>query len=354
MWAHDSTALASAMGPEGAARETQSRRRFVGVTFIREAGLRDRSLMGHEHRHHHDHAGHHHHAPESFGRAFLIGIGLNLAFVIVEVTYGFLAHSLALVADAGHNFGDVLGLGLSWGATVLATLKPSKRRTFGFRRTTIIASMTNALILLFVTGGLTLEAIRRIEAPMPTQGRAMIAVALVGAVVNALSAVLFMSGRKDDLNIRSAFIHLGSDALLALAVAVAGGLILATGWLWIDPVMSLVLAIAILVGTWSLLKKSMNLMLDAVPEGIDPERVKAYLGALPAVVEVHDLHIWAMSTTETALTAHLVMPRDSSEPGFLSKVCRGLHHEFGIEHATLQIDPQDAPAPCPLAPDETL
>ena len=264
-----------------------------------------------------------------------------------------LAHSVALIADAGHNLGDVLGLGLSWGATALARLKPSKRRTFGFRRSTIVASMANALILLFVTGGLTWESIQRLLAPQRPHGPTMIAVAIVGAVVNAVSALLFMRGREHDLNLRSAFVHLASDAVLAVGVAVAGGVIMVTGWLWLDPAVSIALAIAILVGTWSLLKKSLNLMLDGVPEGIDPEAVRALLSALPGVIEVHDLHIWAMSTTEPALTAHLVMPGNMCEPTFLADACRMLRERFDIDHATLQIDPQEAPA-CALAPDETV
>jgi cobalt-zinc-cadmium efflux system protein len=311
----------------------------------------------HEHRHErrHTHDAHDHAVDaRSIGRAFVIGIVLNLAFVVVEVVYGALAHSVALIADAGHNFGDVLGLGLSWGATALATLKPSSRRTFGYRRSTIVASVANALILLFVTGGLTWESLRRLLAPQPAQGLTMIVVALVGAAVNATSALLFMKDRAHDLNRRSAFLHLASDAALAVGVAVAGAIILATGWLWLDPAVSIVLAVAILAGTWSLMRKSMNLMLDAVPEAIAPEEVKAFLGALPRVVEVHDLHIWAMSTTETALTAHLVMPGNSCEPTFLAGVCRELHDRFDIDHATLQIDPQEAPAPCALAPDDIV
>lgn len=304
---------------------------------------------------HQDHSHHGHgHAPASYGRAFLLGIGLNVALVIVEVTYGVIARSLALVADAGHNLGDVLGLGLSWGAIVLARAKPSKRRTFGFRRSTIVASVANALVLLFVTGGLAWEAIRRFFSPEQPEARTMIGVAIVGVVVNTVAALLFMKDGRKDLNIASAFLHLASDAALALGVAVAGAVILWTGWLWVDPAVSIALAIAILFGTWSLMRKSLNLILDAVPEGIDPEKVRAFLGGLPGVVEVHDLHIWAMSTTQTALTAHLVMPADSREPSFLSNACRELHHKFHIEHATLQVDPQDAPTPCALAPDEIV
>jgi cobalt-zinc-cadmium efflux system protein len=307
------------------------------------------------HGHSHDHHSHgHSHVPGSVGRAFVLGIGLNLAFVVVEVVYGITSHSLALLADAGHNVGDVLGLALSWGAAALARVKPSNRRTFGFRRTTIVASVANALILLFVTGGLTWESISRLRSPVPTQGTTIVVVALIGAVVNTASALLFMRDRRRDLNLGSAFFHLASDAVLAVGVAVSGGIILLTGWFWLDPAVSIVLAITILAGTWSLMSKSMNLMLDAVPEGIDPERVKAFLATLVGVVEIHDLHIWAMSTTETALTAHLVMPGNSSRPTFLADACRELHDKFGIEHTTLQIDPEEAPAPCTLASDETV
>jgi len=284
----------------------------------------------------------------------VVGIALNLGFVVVEITYGALSHSVALIADAGHNFGDVLGLGLSWGATALARLRPSTRRTFGFRRSTIVASVANALILLFVTGGLTWESIRRLLAPEHPDGPTMIVVAMVGAVINSASALLFLKGREQDLNRRSAFLHLASDAVLALGVAAAGVAIMGTGWLWLDPAVSILLALTILAGTWSLMRKSLNLMLDAVPENIDPVQVKAFLGALPGVVEVHDLHIWAMSTTETALTAHLVMPANSCEPTFLAEACRSLHEKFDVDHKTLQIDPEDAPAPCALAPDEIV
>jgi cobalt-zinc-cadmium efflux system protein len=281
---------------------------------------------------HHDHAG----VTTNVGRAFLV------------------AHSMALLADAGHNVGDVVGLALAWGATALARLRPSSRRTFGFRRSTIVASAANALILLFVTGGLTWESIRRLFEPERPRGLTMIVVAIAGAIVNGVSALLFMKDREKDLNLRSAFLHLASDAALAVGVAVAGGVIVLTGWVWIDPIVSIALALTILAGTWSLMTKSLNLMLDAVPERIDPDAVRSFLGALPQVVEVHDLHIWAMSTTETALTAHLVMPGSACKPTFLSDACRQLHDRFGIDHSTLQIDPQEAPNPCALAPDEVV
>src|SRR6185312_12107053 len=228
------------------------------------------SRRGGDHGHAHGPGHHHHPAPRDYRHAFVVGIGLNLAFVVVETVYGVAAHSVALLADAGHNLGDVLGLGLSWGATLLAGLKPSTRRTFGYRRTTIVASVANALVLLFVTGGLAWESVRRLFDPQPAQGKTMIVVALVGTLVNAASALLFMrgSGEKEDLNVRSAFLHLASDAILSAGVAVTGGIILVTHWLWLDPVVSIVLAITILIGTWSLMKKSLDLMLDAVPEGI--------------------------------------------------------------------------------------
>ena len=300
---------------------------------------------GHDHGHTHDHGHAHDHSTMQGrrGRAFLFGIGLNMAFVLVEGIAGLVAHSMALLAEAGHNLGDVLGLGLAWGATVLAGVKPSTRRTFGYRRTTIVASVANSLILLFVTGGLTWESIRRLLEPRPAAGATMIAVALIGTVINAASALLFLRDRKRDLNLSGAFLHLASDAVLSAGVAITGAVILATRWYWLDPLVSIALALAILAGTWSLMARSMNLMLDAVPEGIDPSAVKAFLGALPGVIEVHDLHIWAMSTTETALTAHVVMPAAAaSGPTFLSDVSRKLNDVFGIEHATLQIDPAPA------------
>jgi cobalt-zinc-cadmium efflux system protein len=314
---------------------------------------------GHAHAHHAHHIHlphrHHHDGPaKGPGRAFAIGIGLNLTFVVVEVVAGVFAHSLALIADAGHNFGDVLGLGLAWGAAALATRKPSARRTYGLRRTTIVASVTNAVTLLFITGGLAWESVRRLFDPAVVLSKVVIVVALVGTVINVLAALPFLRGRHGDMNIRSAFTHLAADAALSLGVAVAGCVVLYTGWTWVDPAMSIVLAITILVGTWSLMRGSLDLMLDAVPEGIDPEAVRAFLARLPGVLQIHDLHIWAMSTTETALTAHLVMPIAAHAPSFLSETCKAIHEEFGIAHATLQVDPEDAPHPCRLAADEVV
>jgi cobalt-zinc-cadmium efflux system protein len=287
-------------------------------------------------------------------RAFALAIALNVALVGAETVFGILAGSMALVADAGHNLSDVLGLTLSWGALLLARRKPTNRRTYGLRATTILASLANAVVLLVVTGGVLWESIRRLLAPQPVAHKTVIAVALIGVVVNGASAALFTAGRKDDLNLRSAFLHLLSDAGLALGVAAAAGVMMFTGWRWLDPVVSIALACFILVSTWDLLKKSIDLVLDAVPESVDPESVRSYLAGLQGVREVHDLHIWAMSTTETALTAHLVMPGDSCHPRFLSEVGTELQHRFHIEHATLQVEAPEAPDPCRLAPDETI
>jgi cobalt-zinc-cadmium efflux system protein len=290
-------------------------------------------------------------APRDFSAAFAIGISLNLIFVVVEVVYGLISHSMALVADAGHNLGDVLGLGLSWGALLLAQRRPTMRRTYGLRATTILASLTNGVVLLVVTGGVLWESIRRMMAPEPVGGLTVIVVALVGVAINGLSALLFMAGRKGDLNIRSAFLHLASDAALALGVAIAGGVMLFTGWNWLDPVVSILLSLAILAGTWSLLRQSVDLLLGSVPEGIDPEAVRAYLLGLPGVEGIHDLHIWAVSTTETALTAHLIARGGALPPGSLDHTCEELNQRFRIARSTIQVE-SPAAHPCRLAAEE--
>jgi cobalt-zinc-cadmium efflux system protein len=280
---------------------------------------------------------------------YLIAVAVNVAFVLVELVAGVLAHSLALLADAWHNVGDVLSLVLAWGATAIARVKPSARRTFGYRRSTIVASVTNAFLLLFVTGGLVWESIQRLRVPVVTEGRTMILVALVGGVLNGFVAMTFMALGNKDLNLRAAFVHMASDSMLAFGVAIAGGLIVMTHWYWLDPVACLGLALAILAGAWSLTKKSLNLMLDGVPENIDPHEVTAYLGALGGVVDVHDLHIWAMSTTETALTAHLVMSSRTVSQTFLADAGKALHDRFDIDHTTLQIDVTDGTGQCSCA-----
>ncbi len=282
--------------------------------------------------HHH----HHEHAPSNYNRAFAIGVALNVGFVAVEATFGILAGSLALLADAGHNLSDVLGLLLAWGAAYLVQRRPTRRRTYGWRKSSILAALFNAVILLVALGGIAWEAIRRFSHPAPVAGQTVIIVAAVGVVINTATALLFLSGRKHDLNIRGAFLHMAADAAVSVGVVAAGVAILLTGKTWIDPVVSLIITAIILVGTWGLLRDSFNLAMDAVPEGIDPQAVKDYLAGLPGVTGVHDLHIWAMSTTETALTAHLVKPHAEDDDELIEKISAELHDRFSIEHTTLQ------------------
>jgi cobalt-zinc-cadmium efflux system protein len=295
----------------------------------------------------------HNHGPANFQRAFAIGVALNLAFVATEVVFGVLAHSIALISDAGHNLSDALGLLLAWGASTLARRHPSTRRTYGLRRSSILAALLNAVVLLIVTGGVVWESVRRFGKPDYVAGKTVILVAIAGVAVNGITALLFLSGRKGDLNIRGAFIHMAADAVLSLGVALAGAVILATGWLWLDPTASLVISGFILFGTWGLLRESVNLALDAVPEGIDVAEIGAYLAGLPGVANVHDLHVWGMSTTETALTAHLVIPSHASD-AFLAEARQGLHDRFGIEHATIQVETGDPAHPCALESPESV
>src|SRR5712691_1510500 len=288
----------------------------------------------HEHRTAHD------------GRAFAVGIVLNLGFVVVEFIYGQLAHSLALVADAGHNLSDVVALLLAWGAMVLARRRPTPGRTYGMRRSSILAALVNAVVLLVSVGAIAWETVRRFGAPSPVAEKTVIWVAAIGIVINAGTALLFLSGRKGDLNIRGAFLHMAADAGVSLGVVLAGVAILATGWWWLDPVVSLVIVGVILIGTWDLLRDAVNLALDAVPEGVDLPGVRQYLAGLPNVVDVHDLHIWGMSTTETALTAHLVMTAAVCDDAFLARIEGELHHLFGIEHTTIQVETGNPAYPC--------
>jgi cobalt-zinc-cadmium efflux system protein len=285
--------------------------------------------------------------------AFLVGIVLNFSIVVVEAVFGLSARSMALLADAGHNLGDVLGLVLAGGAAILARRAPTQTRTYGLRKLTLVAALANGVLLLVATGAIAAESIRRLAAPEPVAAARVIAVAAVAVVVNGTSALLFLGGRDHDLNVKAAFLHLAGDAAIALGVVGSSFVILRTGYMWIDPTVSLLVAALILTSTWSLLRRSLDLVLDAVPEGIDVDGVRMFLAALPSVQEVHDLHIWAMSTTEVALTAHLVMPSRASEPSFLSQVCRELHDRFDIDHATLQVDSVEAP-PCVLGRDERV
>jgi cobalt-zinc-cadmium efflux system protein len=302
----------------------------------------------------HNHAHHlHGHGQVGYGRAFAIGIALNLVYVAGEAVAGVFSGSLALLADAGHNLGDVLSLSLSWGAAVLSRRQPSTRFTYGLRSTSILAALTNAIILLVVTGGIVWEAIWRISHPVPVTSGIVIAVAAVGIFVNGGTALLFASG-KADLNVKSAFMHLAADAVVTAGVVAAGVVIWLTNWEWLDPVVSIVVSGVIVFGTWGLLRSAIGLALDAVPEGVDPGAVRSHLLALPGVTGLHDLHIWGMSTTETALTCHLVMPAGHPGDAVLTGVAQQLHHRFRIQHATIQIELADSDEVCALTPEHVV
>lgn len=292
------------------------------------------------HTHHgHDHSGHaHSHAPQDFGRAFVIGVGLNAAFLTAEAVFGFLANSTALIADAGHNLSDVLGLVVAWVAVVLARRAPTPRLTYGLRNASILAALINAILLLLAAGAIALEAVQRLANPEPVKSVTVIVVAAIGILINGFTAWLFMSGRDTDLNIRGAYLHMVADALVSVGVVIGGAIILFTGALWIDPLISLVIVAVIVWSTWGLLRESTAMSLAAVPARIDPAKVRAYLGERPGVAALHDLHIWPISTTETALTAHLVMPGGHPGDAFLSAIADELKHRFGIGHVTVQID----------------
>lgn len=317
------------------------------------------ALNAHNHAHdhaHHDHGhggGHHHHAPANLGRAFAIGVFLNTAFVAVEVGVGLWTSSLALLADAGHNLSDVLALLLAWGATVLARRAPAGRRTYGLRKGTILASLANAILLMIAVGAIVSEAVRRLGSPAPIDSSVVMLIASLGVLINGATAMLFMRASHDDLNVRGAFLHMAGDAGVSLAV-VAGAFVMArTGILWIDPMLSLIIAGVIVLGTWGLLRDSADLALDAAPRGIDVEAVRSYLAGLPGVEGVHDLHIWALSTTETAMTAHILRPGNADADSFLHQACEGLERGFRIGHATLQVE-TDAAHACRLAPAEVV
>jgi len=309
---------------------------------------------GHSHGHSHAHGHHHHHhAPADMGRAFAIGVALNTAFVLVEVGAGFVSHSMALLADAGHNLSDVLALLMAWVATILAKRAPSSRRTYGLRKGTILASLANAVFLLLAIGAIVSESIHRLTLPNVVATRTVMITAAIGVVINTATALLFMRGRKEDLNVQGAFLHMASDAVISVAVVIGAGVIALTGLQWIDPVLSLAIAAVIVIGTWGLLRDSVNLALDGAPRDIDVGEVRAWLAALPGVEEIHDLHIWAMSTTETALTAHVIRPANDDGDHFLHDACEGLAHRFNIGHATLQVE-TDAANACRLAPAEVV
>jgi len=305
----------------------------------------DHSVAHDSHEHHHGH----HHAPINYGRAFAVGVALNVLFVAVEAGFGFYAKSLALLADAGHNLSDVLGLLLAWGAMLLSQRRPTARHTYGLRRSSILAALANALLLLLAVGAIAWEALQRFFAPAPTAGGIVMLVAGVGIVINGATALMFAAGRKEDVNIEGAFLHMAADAAVSVGVLCGGAVIARTGWNWIDPALSLIIVAAITYGTWDLLRKSLGLAMDAVPHHIDPTKVRDYLTSLPGITAVHDLHIWAMSTTETALTAHLVKPGASGEDHLLAHVAHDLHERFRIGHVTIQVECGDGDHQCRLA-----
>ncbi|KAA0690928.1 cation transporter [Neorhizobium sp. P12A] len=295
--------------------------------------------MAHDHDEHgHSHALGHLHAPANFGKAFAIGVALNGAFVALEVIFGLASNSVSLLADAGHNLSDALGLGVAWAAVILAKRRPTKRFTFGLGGTSILAALFNSVFLLVVVGGLSWEAIGRFFEPQIVAGKTVMIVAACGIVLNGFCAWLLSSGSKGDLNVRGAFLHMAADALVSLGVVVGGLIILVTGWHWIDPLMSLIINLVIVAGTWSLLTGSITMTLNAVPAGIDMDKVKEFLLGLPGVESIHDLHVWSLSTTETALTCHLVMPAGAPADDTLAHAAEELREHFGIGHVTLQAE----------------
>jgi len=288
----------------------------------------------------HDHA----HDIPSHNRAFAIGVALNVAFIIIEITFGLMADSLALLADAGHNISDVVGLFLAWGASALATKPATWTHSYGYRRATILASLASAMLLFVAVGGITWEAIQRFQSPAGTQGITVLVVAGIGVFINGATAALFIKGQEEDLNIKGAFLHMAADAAVSLGVVLAGLGIIYTGWLWLDPAMSLAIAVVILWSTWGLFRDSFNLAMDRVPKGLSLPDIASHLGGFEGIADVHDLHVWAVSTTDTALTVHLVMPQPGTD-AFLARVAREMHEHFGIGHTTIQIETRNAQCP---------
>lgn len=294
-----------------------------------------------------EHHRHHQHAPRNFGRAFAIGITLNLGFVLVEAFYGWRAGSLALLADAGHNLSDVVGLILAWAGIAAARLPADDRHTYGWRRASIMAGFANAVLLLLAMGSLAWEALQRLQEPTSVAGLTVMVVAAVGVVINTLTAVMLMAGSRHDLNIRGAFLHMAADALVSVGVVLAGALYLWQGWAWIDPAMGLAIAAVIVIGTWSLLRQTLHLLFDGVPAHIELGAVRECLRQLPDVEAVHDLHVWAMASTETALTAHLVVGDGIGDTDALLQFAMSrLHEEFAINHVTLQIESRHFSSAC--------
>jgi cobalt-zinc-cadmium efflux system protein len=296
----------------------------------------------------------HKHEMHNYNRAFIIGVLLNTIFVVIEAGYGIFAGSMALIADAGHNLSDVLSLLLAWGASLLASKRPTQKRTYGFRRVTILASLLSALFLLVTLGGIAWESVGRFFNPEPVKGMIVVVVAAIGVVINTITALLFFSGKDHDLNIKGAYLHMAADAGVSLGVVLAGIAIMITGWLWLDPAISILIVIIVLIGTWGLLRNAINLSIDAVPEGIDVAEIREYLSNLENVSFIHDLHVWALSTTETALTAHLVTTKDRMDNTFLAEIQKYLHAQFGINHTTIQIEKESADQNCNLNRSECI
>jgi cobalt-zinc-cadmium efflux system protein len=316
-----------------------------------------KQMANNQHTADHEHHGHQHHAHASFDptqRAFAVGVTLNLIFVAVELYFGFAANSLALLADAGHNFSDVIGLLIAWGALALTKRKPSARFTYGLRSSTIMAALANAMLLLVAVGGIAWESVHRLSAPEAVSGSTMIWVALLGVFINIGTALMLQRGSQNDINVRGAFLHMVADAAVSLGVVIAGLGMLWLGWLWLDGAVSMLIAAVILWSTWGLFRESVNLSLHAVPAQIDAAEVRDYLSAIPGVTGVHDLHIWAMSTTEIALTAHLLIPTGHPGDVFLDEVSAQLGNRFQIHHATLQIEIGSSGAACRLAPEDVV
>lgn len=293
----------------------------------------------------------HTHSPtmHNHNKAFAFGILLNVIYIVIEALYGILINSMALIADAGHNLSDVLGLLLAWGAAYLAKSYPTKERTYGLRKSTILSALFNSILLFIAVGAILIESIRKFISPQPVEGNTMMIVAGIGVIINGITAFLFIKGKDRDINIKGAYLHMAADAAVSLGVVAAGFIILLTGWNWLDPVMSFIIVVVITIGTWGLLKESFHLSMDAVPKHIELEEVKKYLLSLPGVTEVHDLHIWGMSTTESALTAHIVKPSAYLDDVFIADTCKVLHEKFGIEHTTIQIEKNNNFHPCGIS-----
>lgn len=289
---------------------------------------------------------HHHHEKPDYNRAFAVGVVLNIIFVVIEVSYGVIANSLALITDAGHNLSDVMGLLMAWGASYLAGKQPSLRRTYGYSRATILASMFSGLLLLAAVVVIGWEAFQRFFEPAQPAGKTIMVVAAIGVVINSVTAWFFVSGKEHDLNIRGAYLHMAADALVSLGVVISGFVIWKFGLDWFDPLSSLIIAVVILWSTWGLLRDSLNLAIDGVPRGVDPDEVRGWLNSQPGVEGMHDLHIWPMSTTETALTVHLLMPSPPADDSFLHDLALQLQEQFKISHATFQVERGDDDVTC--------